>query len=103
MSSRQELEKLTATKLRELAQEYDQIVGASAMKKGDLVVAILQARGEPLEECAKDVATIAQAKQQIRSLKQARAQAAGTGEAIKLRRQIKRLKRRTRILARAAK
>lgn len=103
MSSRQELEKLTATKLRELAQEYDQIVGASAMKKEELVVAILQARGEPIEECAKDVATIAQVKQQIRGLKQARARAQGADEALKLRRQIKRLKRRTRILAKAAK
>ena len=34
--SREELEKLTATKLREIAKEYDDITGASAMKKEDL-------------------------------------------------------------------
>ncbi|RPJ03809.1 MAG: hypothetical protein EHM37_24255 [Deltaproteobacteria bacterium] len=41
MSSRAELEKLTAIKLREIAKEYEQIVGTSGMKKEELVVAIL--------------------------------------------------------------
>ena len=102
MSSRQELAKLTATKLRELAREYDQIVGASAMKKEDLIIAILQARAEPIDEGVKDAATIAQVKQQLRSLKHARADVRDAAAAAKLRRQIKQLKRRTRILAKAA-
>ena len=47
--SREELEKLTATKLRELAHEYSDIEGAHAMKKEELIVAILKARGEPVK------------------------------------------------------
>jgi len=50
MSSRPELEKLTVVKLRELAHEYPQIVGAVGMKKEELIRAILEARGEPVEK-----------------------------------------------------
>ena len=43
-----DLEKLTATKLREIAKQYDEITGASAMKKEELIIAIRTARGEDL-------------------------------------------------------
>ncbi len=71
MSSRPELEKLTVVKLRELAHEYPQIVGAVGMKKEELIRAILEARGEPVEkEKKKDVVHISQHKKEIRTLKE---------------------------------
>ena len=43
-----DLEKLTATKLREIAKQYDEITGTHAMKKEELVFAIRKARGEDM-------------------------------------------------------
>jgi len=102
MSSRDELEKLTATKLREIAKEYEQITGASAMRKQDLVVAILQARGEPIEEVTKDARTIAMIKSQIRQTLKQRDSALQEKDRVKVaaaRRTLKKLKRQTRALA----
>ncbi len=48
-----ELEKLTVTKLREEARKYEEITGASGMKKAELIEAlwdILVKRGEAEEE-----------------------------------------------------
>ncbi len=102
MSSRPELEKLTATKLREVAQEYSEIQGASAMKKEELIVAILKARGEPVKEVVKDTAKISDVKKNIRSLKAEKEKAIEDKDAKKaasLRKQVKKLKRQTRQLA----
>ena len=41
-----DLEKLTATKLRDIAKEYEGITGVHAMKKEELIHAIREARGE---------------------------------------------------------
>lgn len=101
MSSRPELEKLTAVKLRELiAADYPEIQGAHAMKKEELVVAILKARGEPTHEAKKHV-PITDIKKTIRKLKDEQAQAQQARDAKKnteLRRKIARLKRKTRMI-----
>ncbi len=102
MSSRDELEKLTAIKLREIAKEYEQITGTSGMKKEALVVAILEARGEPLVEVNKDEQSIAQIKTQIRETLKQRDSALEAKDRTKVaavRKTLKKLKRQTRILA----
>jgi hypothetical protein len=102
MSSRDELEKLTAIKLREIAKEYEQITGTSGMKKEALVVAILEARGEPLVEVNKDEQSIAKIKTQIRETLKLRDSAIEAKDRIKVaavRKTLKKLKRQTRILA----
>jgi hypothetical protein len=43
MTKRSELEKLTATKLRELAHQYEEIKGASGLTKDQLIQAIVAA------------------------------------------------------------
>ena len=100
--SREELEKLTAIKLRELAQEYPDITGASGLKKEELVVAILKARGEPVKQVKKDVVHISKVKKQLRTVKKDKDQAISEHDAKKLhllRKQIKKLKRQTRQIA----
>jgi hypothetical protein len=101
MSSRPELEKLTAIKLRELiAAEYPEIQGAHAMKKEELVVQILKARGEPTHEAKKHV-PVTDLKKTIRQLKAEQAQALESKDAKKnteLRRKIAKLKRKTRMI-----
>lgn len=99
--SREELEKLTATKLRELAAEYPEIQGAHAMKKEELIVAILKARGEPIKTQKKD-AHIGDVKKEIRKLKAEKETALQAGDKKRLeqlRKKIKLLKRQTRRLA----
>ncbi|MCX8043016.1 MAG: Rho termination factor N-terminal domain-containing protein [Desulfobacterota bacterium] len=99
--SREELEKLTATKLRELAAEYPEIQGAHAMKKEELIIAILKARGEPISSKKKD-AHISDVKKEIRKLKTEKEKALQEGDKKKitqLRKKIKQLKRITRQLA----
>jgi hypothetical protein len=102
MSSRDELEKLTAIKLREIAKEYEQIAGASGMKKEALVNAILEARGEPIVEVNKDEKSIACVKQQIRQTLKQRDSALAEKDRTKVaavRKTLKKLKRQTRTLA----
>ncbi|MCP4715804.1 MAG: transcription termination factor Rho [Deltaproteobacteria bacterium] len=104
MSTRPELEKLTTTKLKEVAKEYPDIVGATGMKKLELIVAILQARGEPVDDLVKDAKKIAELKKQIRKLKVDRDKALedkDAGNLKKTRKQIKQLVRKTRVLAQA--
>jgi hypothetical protein len=49
-----ELEKMTATELRDLAlKEHPDITGVHAMKKEDLMAAIYKARGEAVKETKK--------------------------------------------------
>jgi len=104
MSSRPELEKLTVVKLREVAHEYPQIVGAVGMKKEDLIRAILEARGEPVEkEKKKDTAHISHVKKEIKKLKAEKEKAAAEKDGVKaavLRKKIAKLKKQTRQLAR---
>lgn len=101
--SREELEKLTTTKLRELAmQDYPEITGASAMKKDELVRDILKARGEPYEVKKKDVAKISDVKKQIKATKLEKQKAVEEKDRKKAtvaRKKIKQLKRKTRELA----
>ena len=101
MSSRPELEKLTAIKLRELiAADYPEIQGAHAMKKEELVVCILKARGEPTHETKKHV-PVTDIKKTIRQLKSAQVQAQEAKDAKKnteLRKKIAKLKRKTRLI-----
>ena len=102
MSSRPELEKLTATKLREIAHEQEGIQGASGMKKEELIVAILEARGEPVKETDKDSGKLSQIKKTIKTKKAEKEKALEAKDAQKataLRKQIKKLKRQTRLLA----
>lgn len=100
--SREELEKLTATKLRETATEYSEITGASGMKKADLIVAILKARGEPLKKEKKETVHISEIKKKIRGIKKEQQKALAEKDGKKssqLRKQLKKLKRQTRQLA----
>jgi len=103
MSSRPELEKLTVVKLRELAHEYPQIVGAVGMKKEEVIRAILEARGEPVEkEKKKDLVLISHIKKEIKKLKADQAKALtdkDNKKASDLRKKISKLKKQTRILA----
>ena len=103
MSSRPELEKLTVVKLREVAHEYPEIVGATGMKKADLVNSILQARGEPVErEKKKDLVLISHIKKEIKKLKEEQAKALtdkDNKKASVLRKKISKLKKQTRLLA----
>ena len=103
MSSRPELEKLTVVKLREVAHEYPEIVGATGMKKEELIKAILQARGEPVEkEKKKDLVHISQVKKEIKKLKAEKEKALvekDSQKASTLRKKISKLKKQTRLLA----
>jgi protein-arginine kinase activator protein McsA len=100
--SREELEKLTATKLREIAHEYPEIQGTHAMKKEELVVAILKARGEPIKAVKKKPKQIHEIKHHIRELKaekQKLLEAKDRKKINQVRKQIKKLKRQTRLMA----
>ena len=102
--SREELEKLTATKLREIAHEYPDIQGAHAMKKEELIVAILTARGEPIKVAKKKPAQIHEIKKHVKEMKAEKeklreGKAQDRKKLSQLRRRIKRLKRQTRIMA----
>ncbi len=100
--SREELEKLTTIKLRELAHEYPEITGAIGLKKEELVVAILKARGEPIKQVKKDIVHISKVKKQLRTVKQDKEKALSEHDAKQLkllRKQIKKLKRQTRQIA----
>jgi len=100
-----DLEKMTATELREYAlKNYPDITGVHAMKKEDLIKAIHKARGEAVtEKKKKKVAPKVKAdktalKKQIRLLKVERGkllQANDKKALAKIRKKIKRLKRLT--------
>lgn len=108
---RKELEKLTATKLRELALEkYPEIKGVHAMKKEEILEAIIAEEIRlglrPKEERPrKGVFGIGECKKQIRLLKAERDQAIVTRDrdALKdIRSKIKRLRHKIRRLKEAS-
>ncbi len=100
-----ELEKMTATELRDYAlQHHPDITGVHAMKKEDLVAAIHKARGEAVSEKGKKKAAVKapvskkDLKQQIRSLKAQKAsllEGKNKAALLRLRKKMRRLKRLT--------
>lgn len=99
------LEKMTATELREFAlKNYPDITGVHAMKKEDLLLAIHQARGDDVKEMKKEKQRAKvqidkkELKKQIRLLKAERGkllQEKNKQAMVQLRKKIKRLKRLT--------
>jgi len=101
-----DLEKLTATKLREIAKQYEKITGAHAMKKEDLIREIHKARGdaEPLAVKKNTIQEKSEIKKEIKELKEQRDQAHEEKDkktASLLRKKIKKYRRLTRKLAKA--
>jgi len=97
-----DLEKLTATKLREIAKQYEGITGVHAMKKEELIHAIREARGEHQKPVKKEKAhTIGSLKERIKNLKEEKNAALKKDKKTitALRRKIKRYRRLTRKLA----
>ncbi len=92
------LDKLTVIELREIAKSIPDVVGVHGMNKGDLLAVIKEARGikEPEKKAS---ASVRQIKSRIKGLKQKR-QEALTGDdrqkAAIYRRQIARLKKKSR-------
>ncbi len=107
---RTELEEMTAPKLRELALEkYPEIKGVSAMKKEDLVEAIIAEEVRlglrPKEEVKRQPVRALEWKQRIKALKAERAKALGTKDRELLRKsrvKMKRIKRMLRKLREAS-
>ena len=108
---REALERMTAIKLRELAQaEYQEIVGVSGMKKEEIVEAIITlevAKGlRPKEDkAAKKPSAMATLKAEIKGLKAAREKVLESHDKKSLkgvRQQIKRAKRKMRRLKEAS-
>ncbi len=100
-----DLTKMTVTKLREEAKKYTSIQGVSAMKKEELIKAIADARGEPIEikkkhrKKKKKAVTIADIKKEISKLREEKEnarQAKDKKKVERLRKKIKSLKRQTR-------
>jgi len=92
------LERMTVTELRELAKDIPGITGVHGMKKGDLISAIKAAKGIK-DDVAKKSDSIKELKKQIQILKSRRETALQEKDkklATIYRRQIARLKRKTR-------
>ncbi len=93
-----ELEKMTAPELRELAlKEHPEITGVHAMKKEDLVAAIHQARGDAAQKKKAGTGKTG-LKKQIRELKAEKQKLRESKDKVaasRLRKKIKRLKRLT--------
>lgn len=100
-----DLEKMTATELREFAlKNYPDIMGVHAMKKEELLLAIHKARGEVVKEAKKKKKAVKvqidkkELKKQIRLLKTERGkflQENNKKALAKVRKKIKKLKRLT--------
>jgi len=101
-----DLEKMTATELREYAlQNHPDITGVHAMKKEDLVLAIRKARGEEVKETPKkkkaavkvqiDKKTVKQQIRLLRAEKDRLLQSKDKKALARLRKKIKRYKRLT--------
>lgn len=92
------LEKMTVTDLREMAKEIPDISGVHGMNKGELISAIKTVKGIK-DEVGKKMSGIKQLKKEIQVLKTQREtaiQAKDKKRATIYRRQISRLKRKTR-------
>ena len=104
-----DLTKMTVVKLREEAKKYTSIQGAHAMKKEELIKAIADARGEPIEikkkkpkKKKKKVISIADAKKKIKELRVKKEEVRKTKDVKmvdRLRKKIKILKKQTRKFA----
>lgn len=97
-----DLERMTATKLRQEALKIPGLTGVHAMKKADLITAIRQARGLPSTAERPKEAVLSEIKQEIRKVKKEKeaALAARDKKLIHMcRARIKKLKRQTRRLA----
>ncbi len=93
------LEKMTATELRQEAQDIPSIVGAHGMNKVELIASIKEARGIHDEKVKKSNRSIRQAKKKIKELKFKREKLIEEGDekmAAIYRKRIIRLKKRTR-------
>jgi hypothetical protein len=96
-----ELTKMTVTKLREEAKKYTSIEGVSAMKKEDLIKAIADARGEPIEikkkkSRKKKEVDAAGLKKKIKTLRKEKAE----GRKSKSRKETNRLRKKIKVLKR---
>ena len=99
-----DLEKLTATKLREIAKQYEGITGTHAMKKEELIHAIREARGEPQKRVKKEKThTIGSLKKEIKKMKAEKKTAPKKDKktVTALRRKIKAFRRMTKKFAKA--
>ena len=93
------LEKMTVKELREMAKDIPGITGVHGMKKDELIVEIKKAKGIKDEPIKKADASIAELKQKIKALKGQRREALEVKDKKKatiFRRQISRLKKKTR-------
>lgn len=97
--TRQQLQRLTTTKLREIAFELGEVVGVHGMKKDELVDAVFKLRGIEEADAVAEVSIDKTAiKSEIRELKAIRDSALETGNALELKRVRKRIKRLKRAL-----
>jgi hypothetical protein len=93
------LDKMTVKELREMAKDIPNISGVHGMKKDELVVEIKKAKGIKDKPIKKADASIAELKQKIKALKAQRREALEAKDKKKatiFRRQISRLKKKTR-------
>ncbi len=105
-----DLEKMTATELREYAlQNHPDITGVHAMKKEELIVAIRKARGEEVRETPKKKKPVTKVKiekkvlkQKIRQLKSEKDKLLQSRDKKALERLRKKIKRFKRLTKRAA-
>lgn len=106
MEKERSLEKLTVKELKEMALAMGGITGVTAMKKEELLTAIKQAKGIPIQPTReKPVDTIVEIKKKMRELrvKQGELREAGKGDETGLiKKRISRLKKKTRRIARKA-
>jgi hypothetical protein len=97
------LEKLTVKELKEMALAMGGITGVTAMKKEELLAAIKEAKGIPVQKIReKPVDTIVELKKKMRELRVKRGELREAGksdEAGLLKKRISRLKKKTRRLA----
>jgi len=100
------LEKLTVKELKEMALAMGGITGVTAMKKEELLAAIKEAKGIPVQKTReKPVDTIVELKKKMRELRVKRDElraAEKRKETGLLKRRISQLKKKTRRLARKA-
>ncbi len=98
------LDKYTVKELKEMALALGTIQGVSAMKKQELIDAIKTQYGIPLKkERSTGVVSVIDIKKQLKSLKQELASMHEAGQrapAMRLRKKISRLKKKTRRMAR---
>jgi hypothetical protein len=93
------LDKMTVKDLREIAKQIEGIVGVHGMNKTELLAEIKESRGIKDTPKAKPGATTKQLKAKIKSLKGQRSQALESKDSVlatRYRRQISRIKKKTR-------